>query len=438
MAISLRPAAWLDDCGLDGAQRRSVLWLLASVLSNSVFCRLTVFGSAFVLFLDHLGLDKARIGMLLSLIPFAGLLALVCAPFVARIGYRRAYIGFFSVRKMAIALILALPWVSERLGSRAGLLWVAGLILVFAVCRAIGEIGAYAVFQEVVPNPVRGRFSAATYAAITLTGIPATLAAGFVLRGTPDTSRYLSVIGIGLAFGVVSVASLVFVRAGDPEPRAAGEATAFRDMRAAIRDATFLRYMAGVACASVGLSAFAFAPLFLKECVGLAPGVVVWLEAAAAAGGLGTAGLWGRSADRRGSKPVLLIGIGGFAVAMAAIGIPGVVRDAWTALILAASVGAVQTGWYIGAERYLFVRIIPSERKAGYIAVYYACAGVANGIGPLLGGKLAVLSSASAAPYAPLFFTAAALSAVAAALMRSLPLERTGSPARPIPARPHS
>lgn len=423
MAISLKPGAWLVDSGLDRGQRRSLLWLLASVLANSVFCRLTVFGSAFVLFLDHLGLDKSRIGLLLSLIPFAGLLALVCAPFVARMGYRRAYIGFFTARKTAIGLLLALPWVLETRGAAAGLLWVAGLVLLFAIFRAVGEIGAYALFQEVVPNPIRGRFGAATYSAVTVSGIPAALLAGAILRGTPDTTRYLAVIAVGLAFGVVSVAALLFVRGGAPERRNAGEPTEFGDMRIALQDRNFVRYMAGAACASVALSVFAFAPLFMKECAHLAPGVIVWLEAAAATGGLASAAFWGRAADQRGSKPVLLGGIGAFALAAAVLGAPGAVGGFWPALAVSLWVGAAQTGWYIGSERYLFVRVIPPERKAGYIAVFYALAGVANGVGPLAGGRAVEAFRASSAPFSPLFLAAAALSLAAMALMRRLVAE---------------
>ncbi len=424
MLRSMRPTAWLDDSGLDHRQRRSVLWLLGSVLANSVFCRLTVFGSAFVLFLDHLGLDRARIGLLLSLIPFAGLLALVCAPLVARIGYRRAYIGFFTVRKLAIALVLALPWVTDAWGSRAGLLWVGGLILTFAICRAIGEVGAYALFQDVVTDAVRGRFSATTYAAITVSGIPATLLAGSLLRGAPDTGRYLAVIGIGLGFGVASVAALAFVRGGGAEHRQEGQPTAFADMRSAYCDGVFVRYMAGVASAGIALSAFAFAPLFLKECVGLRPGAIVWLEAAMAAGGLATAWAWGRAADRRGSKPVMLSGMAGFALACLAIGVPGAISGVGYASALSLAVGAVQTGWYIGSERYLFVRIIPQDRKAGYIAVCYACAGLANGLGPLLGGRIAEWSRATATPYAPVFIAAAALGLFAVAIMGPLVSDR--------------
>ena len=424
MTITLHPGAWLNELGLEPRHKRSLLWLLGSVLGNSVFCRLTVFGSAFVLFLDHLGLDASRIGVILSLIPFAGLLALVCTPFVARIGYRRAYISFFAVRKAAISLLLVLPWVYSSWGARAGLLWVAGLVLAFAVCRAIGEIGGYALFQEVVPNAIRGRFGAATYAAVTVSGIPATLLAGWVLRGTPGTARYLWVIGIGVLFGAASVAALGFVRGGAPERRAADEPTAFGEMRAAARDGNFVRYLAGICCASLALSVFAFAPLFMKETVGLSPSTIVWLEAAASAGALIAASFWGRAADRRGSKPVLLAGLAAFGAAAALIGTPGAVAGAAIAFAVSIAVGAAQTGWFIGAEKYLFVRCIPPERKAGYIAVYYAVAGVANGLGPLAGGRIVEAFRGSAAPYSPLFLASAGLAVAALLLLTGLETDK--------------
>ena len=67
---------------------RKLPWSIGSNSALTVFVQLTFFGSVFVLFLSELKLDKAQIGFLLSLIPFADVLALVIAPTVARFGYK--------------------------------------------------------------------------------------------------------------------------------------------------------------------------------------------------------------------------------------------------------------------------------------------------------------------------------------------------------------
>ncbi len=421
MPIPLRPFDGIRAWGLSARQRNNVLWLLAATLTNSVFCRLTVFGSTFVLFLDHLGLDKGRIGLLLGFIPFAGLLSLVAAGFVARVGFRRAYIGFFTVRKAAMALVLLLPWVSARWGAGVGLLWVAGAIVVFSVCRAVGEVGAYALFQELVPNAIRGKFNALAYAMITASGIVATVMAGWALRGHPDTGRYLLVIGVGVLLGAISVVSLLPLKGGGPVRRGPEGHSARGEMLLAIRDANFVRYISGVGLANLAISLGAFVPLYLKESVGLAPGVVVWLDAAVSVGGLAAAGIWGRHADRRGSKPVLTTGLALAALAPAAMALPGLVTQGWAALLVMLWMGAAQIGWYIGSERYLFVKGIPPAHKTGYIAVYYSLAGLTNGLGPLTAGRLVeVARAAGAPPYAMVFALSAVLALTSVALLRGL------------------
>ena len=54
-------------------------WSVASNAFLAIFVQLTYFGSVFVLFLNELGLSKGQVGLVLSLIPFAGLLALFVA-----------------------------------------------------------------------------------------------------------------------------------------------------------------------------------------------------------------------------------------------------------------------------------------------------------------------------------------------------------------------
>jgi MFS family permease len=50
--------------------------------------------------------------------------------------------------------------------------------------------------------------------------------------------------------------------------------------------------------------------------------------------------------------------------------------------------GLGMLAWGIGSTRYLFVTLVPEEKKTHYLAIYYATVGLAGGLGPLLAGKL--------------------------------------------------
>ncbi|MCB0184759.1 MAG: hypothetical protein KDE31_10860, partial [Caldilineaceae bacterium] len=65
---------------------RGLRWSVTLNATNTVFTQFTYFGSAFVIFLDQLGLSKSDIGFVLSLIPFSNLLAILIAPATARYG----------------------------------------------------------------------------------------------------------------------------------------------------------------------------------------------------------------------------------------------------------------------------------------------------------------------------------------------------------------
>ena len=81
-------------------------WAITGNSLNTFFAQFTLFGSVFVLFLDTLGMDKAQIGLLLSLLPFASVIAPLAAPGVARYGYKRAFLTAFGVRKVVIQIVL--------------------------------------------------------------------------------------------------------------------------------------------------------------------------------------------------------------------------------------------------------------------------------------------------------------------------------------------
>src|SRR5215212_3883842 len=111
---------------------RGLPWSYGCNAANTVFTQFTYFGSAFILFLDQLGLSKSDIGFVLSLIPFSNLLALWIAPWTARFGYKRSFVLFFGLRKVVTFLLLLTPLVVTNYGARAAFFFVAGVVGLFA------------------------------------------------------------------------------------------------------------------------------------------------------------------------------------------------------------------------------------------------------------------------------------------------------------------
>ena len=366
---------------------RGMPWALAHETANSVFAQLTVFGPIFLLFLNELGLPKAKIGFLLSLLPFCGLLAPFIAPMVARAGIKRIFIICWVLRKIVVAFFLLTPWVLNRFGAGSTFLYVALLVALFALFRAIGETGFYSWWQEIVPPAMRGQYSAVSVIVTTLGGCGAIGVASYVIGRGTGLDRFLILMGIGVIFGLISVGCALPVPGG--AQRSGSNTAHFRQMREVLADRNFVRYLGGIGLTSMGMLLFAFVPLFMKEQVGLRDSRIVLLQIGSYAGGLLSSYLWGWTADRYGSKPVMLSTLYGM-VAMPVCWALMPQHSDWSNLIAMAIAflgGIVSIGWVISNSRMLFVRMFPSEKKTEYTAIYYAWIGLVGGFGPLMAGQ---------------------------------------------------
>jgi HEAT repeat protein/predicted MFS family arabinose efflux permease len=410
---------------------RGLRWNTLGDSANTVFVQFTYFGSVFVLFLSQLGLSKSQIGLMLSFFPFAGLVAPFIAPAVARFGYKRTFLTFWGLRKLFTLLLLLIPAVMARFGYSAALLFLGFIVAAFALSRAIAETGKYPWTQEYVPNHMRGKYSAISNVFVTLTGLVAVAVAGLVLDRTTGLSGYMLLIATGVLFGLVGLWAYSYVPGGAPVAAPADKQP--RALRAAIADPQFRSYLAGVALITLAITPMtSFLPLFMQEQVGLLDSQVVLLQNGTLAGGLLSVYIWGWAADRFGSMPVMLSGI---AVRL-------VLPVAWllmprhsplslaVALAIAFFQGLAAMGWAIGSARLLFVSIVPPDKKADYMALYYAWIGVAGGLSQLAGGWILQLSrnlsgqflAVVVDPYTPLFLLGLTLPVVALLVLRRIRL----------------
>lgn len=393
---------------------RGLPWGVVWSMANSVFSQYTFFGSIFVLFLNELGLDKSQIGSLLSLLPFFGILAVFIVTPVARMGYKRAFLIGFGGRSIIALLLLLAPIILAQFGQAAVLSFIVFTLVVFGIFRSIGFTAFYPWQQEQIPDSVRGKYTAIRNVLSNLMAMVAMMIGGLVLGPSPPLNRFLLLISIGVGFGLFSTWAAARMPGGAPTRADPAEDGSFREMLTAARDRNFVRYLFGLGLVTAATGPLtSFVPLFMKEQVGLNSDQVVWLDTAILLGGLASSYLWGWLADRYGSKPVMTSG----AYLLPLLPLAWLLMPqqmTWSlylALGIAVFQGFINMGWTIGSGRLLFVRVVPAEKSGPYMALYYAWAGIAGGLGQLFGGWLVENTSGLSGqwwilrlnPYTPLF-----------------------------------
>ncbi|MEZ4867514.1 MAG: MFS transporter [Caldilineaceae bacterium] len=373
------------------AKLRGLRWSVTLNAANTVFTQFTYFGSAFVLFLDLLGLSKSDIGFVLSLIPFSNLLAIVLAPATARFGYKRTFVLFFGLRKLVTALLLLTPWVVAQWGAGAAFAFVASVVALFATFRTVEETAYYPWYQDFVPNAVRGKYTAASNVATALVGAISVSVAGWVIGVWVGLGGFMALITVGVIFGLFSTWCALFIPGGAPLQNGSGDGAtvARRDLRDALRDPDFMRYLAGLALITLGTVPIAsFLPLYLQEEAGLSSGSAVFVQMGTLLGTISSSYLWGWASDRYGGRPVMLTGILSFVVMPLFWWLMPRHSDLslYSALGIAFLQGLANLGWGIGATRLLFGSVVPPAKKMDYLAIWFAWAGITAGLSQLAGG----------------------------------------------------
>jgi len=411
----------------DEEKIRALPWSIGfSVLSGTVFCAWTFFGSVFVLYLQALHLPKGHIGALLSVFPFCGLMAPLVAPALARIGLKRASIIAYAGRSVTAGLLLLLPIVLAAGGRAGAVVYLSGVILLFALFRSLAETAILPWSQEYTPAAVRGKFSAATTIVGTLAGMAATALAGYLVSHSQGLERFLWLQGAGCIAGLAGVTLLLRVPGGASLPPREDTRAHRAELRQALGDANFRHFLVGTAGLTLGGGMIAaFMPLMLVEKVGLPPGTVIWLDLAVGFGGMAACYLAGWSADRFGSRTVLMPGLTmnlELAVIWSILLATG--HAAGMGIVMVALMGCLggiaNIAIGIGTGRLLLTGVVPPNNSVAYTAIYYAWCGLVAGIAPLLaGGILSLVSgtreggvTAMGNPYAVLFLLSLAPTAL--------------------------
>jgi MFS family permease len=393
---------------------RALPWSIASEASNAVYSQLTFWGSPFVLFFSELNLSNGEIGFIFSLLPFFGLSALLIAPAIARNGYKRTYISFYIARKLITLQLLFVPWIDRRYDGQYTLPFITLVFILFALVRAVANTAYFPWRQEYIPNSVRGKYAATLNIVVQLTSVATVAFAGYVVGHSADINRFLYLIVIAVVFGLIAMSLATRIPGGAPAQLPPTQRGGLRATLDTLRDSNFRLYLMGLGVVTFAVTPEAtFVPLFMQREAGLTQSQVVLLQTGTLVGGLLSTFFWGWASDRFGSKPIILSSL--YLQIFLIIGWLILPRNTpYTlviAFVLAGLQGIIAIAWVIAAGRLLYVRIVPTEQKSAYMAVYYAVLGLFGGISQLLSGQLIDLTAnwsgqfvgITITPFTPLF-----------------------------------
>jgi len=372
-------------------RRRALAFSLAADALNSMFAQLVLGGAFFVLFMSEMGLSKGQIGFISSLLPFAGILALVSGPAAARWGYRRVFLIAWGLRKIVMATLVLAPLVLATWGLPATFAYVSVVFALFSIGRAFAETALNPWTLEYIPDSIRGKYQAVSNILATLSAGVAVAIGSYVIGRVAGLARFQIIVSVGMLCAALAWVMASRLPGGAPVHQSGGRPPSWRQVLAVANDPDLRRYLAGFALYTFGyVPAASFLPLFMKDLVGLSEQQVVLLQNGALVGALLSGYVWGWLADRYGGKLVWLAGI--LLRCAAAIGWLLMPRYAPASLGIAFAIaifdGVANSSLAIGSTRLLYISIVPRAQKTEYLALHYAFAGIVGGIAPLAAGML--------------------------------------------------
>ena len=327
------------------------------------------------------------------------------------------FTGLCVLMTVLLGVVEAMPWP----------LVVAGLA-VYAYNSALAH---YDPLLASVAAPERqGRVSGIGVAS----GYAGVMVAIFALGALVGSDRQSAFIPTALAFGLLAIPCLIFVRepargsrawaggirvlAGETVERTVGAVRTAR--RAAYGRFLVARFLYVDAVATV----IAFITVYAKRTAGFDDAGVDLLLTSSIVGAIAGALLAGPAAERVGPRRVLIAVVVGVAAVLALTGVSGSATLLWVAApLVGASLGALTT-----ADRVLLMRLTAPELRGAAFGLYALVGRLSSGVGPfvLWGGTIWLTSDAlgwlSVADAGRAALIVLALAAVAGALvLRGVP-----------------
>jgi MFS family permease len=368
---------------------RGIRWFTLDGLFNQVSGNF--YEDFFILFALATGIPANRIGLLASAGGLASALAFIPGALAAgRVRARKPLILITAggIARAAILGLAFLPGIS--VGGAAVIFGIFGLRFTTTLMGSFAGPAWTTFAADLVPQGIRGRYFAARNALISIIGAGASATAGVVIRSLDPISPD-GLLGYRVSFTVAFIlgmlATTCFSRIPEAPARAgSGISRRARDVIALVKRNPAFAWLA-VSSGLWGLALSAASPYFNvylvthlggnAQVVGIGSGI-------AALTGLAGFALFGRMADRRGNRRVLIL-TGLMVPFMPTLWV--FVRAPWHTYLTNIPSGFFWAGYNLASFN-LLLEMSPQEDREAGVALYQTLVATSAVVGPLLGGWL--------------------------------------------------
>tara|TARA_Y100000588_G_scaffold198068_1_gene211876 strand:- start:3188 stop:4531 length:1344 start_codon:yes stop_codon:yes gene_type:complete len=351
-----------------------------------------VMDSPIFLYVESLGASATVMGVIAGLTPLMVVFQLPAADHVNRVGYKRFITTGWTVRLLFIAGLAIVPFLGgAAFDDRNKLAMVLAMLFLFNLVRGISSCGWYPWITGLIPEKVRGRYLTIENACNNVGSLLAFLLVAFYLGSEPEGRQFGMLFLMSLGFGLVSLI-FIFKVPEVPAPQEEAEVAQAVPWGEIVRHPPFRKLLwVAFAWAMAMGGLMAFLVKFLKaDGTGMADNQVMLASSSKFVGGLLTLWFLSSRLDRMGSRPVMHMAIGLWAVILAG----------WTAM----AGGALEMGFGVvlglhlamgfGFSMFgmalskLAMATVPKLGRSHFFALFSVVGSLTAGLFPIVWGLL--------------------------------------------------
>ena len=356
---------------------------------NFLSCMIVMDAPIF-LYADSLGASATVMGLIAGLTPIMVVFQIPAADHVGRVGYKRFITTGWTIRLLFILPLVAVPLLDNRINAQSQLAIVIGALFCFNLVRGIASTGWFPWITGLIPTNARGRYLTRENAVDNGGSLVSLFLTALILGTHPSGQKFAILFAFSLCMGMVS---LWFIHKVPDAP--VNEEDAVSKQRvpwgeivnySPFRKLLWVTFMWAVVMGGL----MAFVVKFLKGPGEMPDNLVLYASIFKFIGGLATLWFMHSRLDRVGSRPLMILALGLWAlIIVVRVAMSGGVFDVRFEVICGLSLvmGFAFCMFNMSMTK-LAMATVPEMGKSHFFALYSVVGSLAVGVFPILWGIL--------------------------------------------------